>query len=73
MTDTRPPERRVLLLELAERTSSKGTTWLSGWLGKAPSSGSRARSRTASAIPTGRSTPSSPASRSRRRLRRVQA
>jgi hypothetical protein len=34
-TDRRPDGHRVLLLELSERTSAKGTRALSGWLGTA--------------------------------------
>lgn len=29
------PQAKVLLLELTERTSAKGNSYLSGWLGKA--------------------------------------
>ena len=31
----RPREPRVLLMQLAQRTSAKGTAYLTGWLGKA--------------------------------------
>src|SRR4051794_26073153 len=34
MTD-RPHKPRVLLMQLSERTSARGTKYLSGWLGKA--------------------------------------
>jgi hypothetical protein len=34
-TERRPNGPKVLVLELKERTSAKGTRYLSGWLGKA--------------------------------------
>jgi hypothetical protein len=34
-TLSRPNSPKVLLLELRERTSAKGTRYLSGWFGKA--------------------------------------
>jgi hypothetical protein len=34
-TQSRPNGSKVLLLELRERTSGKGTRYLSGWFGKA--------------------------------------
>jgi hypothetical protein len=44
MTETaQRPERRVLLLTLSERTSARGTVYLSGWLGKARLVGFKAK------------------------------
>ena len=43
MTPAPRPERRVLLVKLSERTSQKGSTWLSGWLGAARLVGFRAK------------------------------
>jgi hypothetical protein len=34
-TERRPSGSKVLVLELKERTSAKGTRYLAGWMGKA--------------------------------------